>query len=144
MSPEVTKYLFTDPVITEEDQKRWYEEMKKGGDIYWVVNFKGVDIGYASLNRIDTQSKSADPGVYIGEAEYRGVGLGGGILKMVEEYAFEVQNLRKLYGYILSGNRPAIKIYIKNGWVREGVLESHIVKHGKLHDVEIMSLLRSP
>ena len=121
ISPEVTKYLLTDPVITEESQKQWYQGMSKRGDIYWIVNFKGVDIGYASLNGIDTQSLSADPGVYIGEAEYRGIGLGGKILKKIEEQAFKSLNLRKLYGYIISENSKAVRMYRSNGWVCESV-----------------------
>jgi len=144
MSPEVTKYLFTDPVITEENQKQWYKEMRERGDLYWIVNSKGVDIGYASLNKIDAQNLCADPGVYIGESEYRGIGLGGEILKKVEEYAFETLNLHKLYGYILSENHKAIRMYRKNGWLCEGVLFSHIIKHDEFYDVEIMALVRNP
>ena len=143
MSPEVTRYLLTDPVITEESQKQWYQDMSKRGDIYWIVNFKGVDIGYASLNGIDTQSLSADPGVYIGEVEYCGIGLGGKILKRIEEYAFKHLSLHKLYGYIISENNRAIKMYSKNGWVCEAVLPNHVMKH-KLYDVQIMSLVRNP
>jgi len=135
LSPEVARYLLTDPVITEESQKQWYEGMKERGDIYWVINFKGVDIGYASLNKIDTQKLSADPGVYIGEVEYRAIGLGGQILKKIEDYAFEVLGLHKLYGYIISENRKAIRMYKKNGWECEAVLPGHVV-------VEIMSLVR--
>lgn len=143
MSPEVTKYLFTDPVITKEAQEQWYKEMKeRGEDIYWIINFNGVDIGYASLNKIDTQNLNADPGVYIGESEYRGIGLGGKILKKIEEYAFETLNLHKLYGYVLSENHPALKVYLGCGWETEGFLKDHILKHGKFYGVYILSLLR--
>jgi len=143
MSPEVTKYLCVDPVITEEAQEQWYKEMKeRGDDIYWIVNYNGVDIGYASLNKIDTQNRNADPGVYIGMAECRGIGLGGKILRKIEEYAFWTLYLHKLYGYVLSENYPALKIYTENDWKLEGFLKDHILKHGEFYSVYIMSLLR--
>lgn len=139
-SPEVTKYLFTDQAITEEEQQVWYHEIKDS--IYWIINFKNVDIGYASLNKIDTQNRTADPGVYIGELEYRGIGLGGGILRMIENYAFETLEMHKLYGYVLYENYPALRIYSKNGWQLEGFLKDHVLKHGKFFNVYIMSLFR--
>ena len=139
-SPEVTKHLFTDLTITKEEQQRWYRKIKDS--IYWIINFKNVEIGYASLNKIDTQNRTADPGVYIGELEYRGIGLGSSILRNIENYAFGILGMRKLYGYVLSENHPALKIYSKNGWQYEGFLENHILKHGELFNVYIMSLFR--
>jgi UDP-4-amino-4,6-dideoxy-N-acetyl-beta-L-altrosamine N-acetyltransferase len=139
-SPEVTKYLFTDQAITEEEQQVWYREIKDS--MYWIINFKDVEIGYASLNEIDTKNRTADPGVYIGELEYRGIGLGSGILRKIENYAFETLGMHKLHGKVLSENYPALKIYSKNGWQVEGFLKNHILKHDKFFNVYIMSLFR--
>ena len=143
MSAEVTRYLFTDPVITEDGQRQWYAEMKEKGDIYWVINFDGVDIGYASLSKIDAHTLTAYPGVKIGEAEYRGIGLGGKVLRKIEEHAFDVLHLHKLYGYILSGNHKAIKMYEKNGWIPEAVLFNHVVKRSEFCDIKIMCLVKN-
>ena len=142
MLPEVTKYLFTDPVLTVEDQKQWYEEMKEKGDsIYWIVNFENIDIGYATLFNIN--KRMGESGVYIGEIDYRRKGLSKIILRKIVEYAFETLNLHKLYGCVLSENYPALISYLKNGWKVEGVLRDHIFKHDRFYDVYMVTLFRA-
>ena len=40
MMPEVTKYMYTDPQISSEDQRKWFEKISKDSSrIYWVISF---------------------------------------------------------------------------------------------------------
>lgn len=141
VSPEVTKYLLTDPVITVEGQLQWYKGLKDA--LYWIINFEGVDIGYASLVKIDKKNRRGDPGMYIGNTEYRGRGLGKRIMRKIEKHAFETLDLHKLYGPVLSENYSALVSYLKCGWKVEGVLRDHVFKHDKFYDVYMIALLRS-
>lgn len=143
MLSETTKYLFTDPVITVEDQKQWYDCMKKkNASIYWIIVFNDIDIGYCALNAIDQRNGTADPGVCIGETQYRGKGLGRKILRKIEEYAFETILLHKLCGQIVAENHSALMLYLKNGWKIEGVLRDHVCKHARYYDIYMMALFR--
>jgi len=139
MKSEVTKYLYTDPILTIEDQKKWYEELQTKFDAYWILNFKGVDVGYATLR--DIKNKSADPGVFIAETEYRRKGIAKSALISIQEFAFGPLDLHKLYGPILSENYGALLFYLKNGWKIEGVLRDHIFKD-RFYDVYMVALLK--
>jgi len=139
MKPEVTKYLYTNPILTSEDQMKWFLDLQKKDDIYWIINFRGIAIGYAALRNVS--NISADPGVFIAETEYRSKGIGKYVIGEVQEYAFTVLGLRKLYGPILSENLNALMTYLKNGWTVEGVLRDHIYKD-KLYDVYMIALFK--
>lgn len=144
MSPEITKHLFTDPVITVGDQEQWYREMEEGGNaVYWIISFDDTDIGYAALANIDMQNKRGEPGIYIGETEYRGQGLGRIIMRKITQYAFEYLQLNKLYGLILSENYSTLINYLKTGWKIEGVLKDHVFKHNRFYDVYMTALLKA-
>jgi len=143
MSPIVTKYLLNDPIITPEDQQKWYMRIKESTEsIYWMASVDGVDIGYASIDRINHVNMSADPGMYIAEQEYRGIGLGRSIILNIQKYAFEQLNLNKLYGPILSPNYPALISYLRSGWKIEGVLREHCLKYDQFHDVIMIAILK--
>lgn len=142
MLPEVTKYLFSDPVLTIESQEQWYEKIKKKGDsLYWIVNFEGVDIGYVVLKDIDERNKRAKPMIYIGVVEYQGKGLGKLMIAFLESYAFERLHLHKLCAYVLSENYPSLISYLKRRWKIEGILKDHIFKC-KFHTIYVLALFK--
>lgn len=142
MLPHVTKYLFTDPVISPNDQKQWFKRLQhKRTSLYWILSFHDLDIGYTALTDIDLKNKTAHPRVYICEIGYRGRGYAKHTLARLQKLAFTNFPLRKLYAQILSENYPALFTYLKNGWRIEGVLRDHIFKH-KFHDLYQLALLK--
>lgn len=143
MLPKITKYLFSDPVITAEGQRQWYKEMKeRGSSLFWIFNFEDVDIGYAALSNIDEETRRGDLNIYIGEADYRGRGLSKKMLQKLEEHAFEILHFHKLCARVFSENYPALMAYLKNGWKIEGVLRDHVFKHDRFYDVYMVALLK--
>ncbi len=143
MSPEMTRFLLTDPIITPEAQKKWYESVKDGKKYKcWIINSDGVDIGYVNLADIDEVNKRTDgPGAFICEEEYRGRGLAKHIIMNLQRHAFEDLGLHKLYGPIISANAAAIAAYLKSGWQIEGYCRDHIYKNGRFWDVVMVGML---
>jgi len=142
MHPDVTKYLFTDPLITTDDQRLWFKQLQqKNNSIYWIITYYAQDIGYASLTHIDRKNKRADPGVYICETGYRYRGFGKSILHALQKYAFERLHLHKLTAQVLSHNHAALNLYSHSGWSVQGILRDHILKD-KFYDVTNFSLLK--
>ncbi|MFV0440864.1 MAG: hypothetical protein ACK5LV_06175 [Lachnospirales bacterium] len=46
MLPEVTKYMFSDPVLTVENQKKWLDNILHRTDVlYWIIYFDNTPIG---------------------------------------------------------------------------------------------------
>jgi len=141
MHPEVTKYLYTDPILTKEDQEKWYANLQEINDIYWIISYDKIDIGYAALRDV-VSNISADPGIFIADTRYRKKGIAKFVIGKIQEYAFEVMGLSKLYGPVLSENYGALMAYLKNGWIIEGCLKRHIYKNKKYYDVYMIALFR--
>ena len=75
MKPSVTKYMNTDPKLTIEGQKKWFEKISSDPTCrYWVIDVDGVGIGVLGLIDIDHDNKRVSWVWYIGEESYRGQG----------------------------------------------------------------------
>ena len=61
MDPNVTKYMYSDPVLTPEMQKQWFEKIDKDESCkYWVISFDGRDIGLLNITDIDNKNKRCE------------------------------------------------------------------------------------
>lgn len=143
MSPDVTKYLLTDPVITEESQKVWWESVKDH-DKYkcWIVNADGTDVGYCDLASFDVVNQRADPGIYIGHPDFRGKGLAKHVMLNQQRHAFEHFGLHKLYGPVMAANSATVAAVLRVGFLLEGYLQDHVYKNGQFWDIIMIGLLR--
>ena len=57
-------------------------------------------------------------------------------------YCFFRLNLNKVYLKVITENPNAIKLYEKNGFVKEGILREEHFDEGRFKDVLVMSILR--
>ncbi|MDR0710121.1 MAG: GNAT family N-acetyltransferase [Spirochaetaceae bacterium] len=57
-------------------------------------------------------------------------------------YAFDILNMHKVYLYVDVDNAPAVHIYEKIGFVKEGHLRKQFFANGEYHDSYIMGLFR--
>ena len=144
MSPEVTKYMYSDPILDLNKQREWYENIikKEESDIYWIINFENTDIGVISINNIDKKNKHASRGHYIGDLNFRGRGLSRSIQYNTYYYAFEKLHLNKLWFEILEFNHRNIELSKKYGAKIEGIFKEHCYKNGTFYDVVRMAMLK--
>ena len=146
--PEVYRNLFGQFLITEEQHVEYHHKFIETGLVkqYIVEMIDGagvVDIGTAFLKNIDTVSRKAEFGLFIGELTARGKGLAFEIVQSVLEVAFEDMHLNKVYLSVFSENAPAIRSYKKAGFKTDGVLRQDFFDGQKFVDVILMSILNS-
>jgi UDP-4-amino-4,6-dideoxy-N-acetyl-beta-L-altrosamine N-acetyltransferase len=146
MAPEVTKYMYTDPVITLDMQKEWYEKIiiNKELEKYWIIQLDNtVDVGLLSINNIDYHNKQASWAYYIASTEARGKGLGRILECNIYDYVLNELNLNKLWCEVFEFNDKVISIHEKFGSKIEGKFIDHIYKNGEYHNVIRMAILKS-
>ena len=143
-SPEVTKYMYTDPKPDMELQKKWYKEkvINSKTDKYWTINFEGSDVGLVSLNNIDLVNQRCYWAYYIGETSFLGKGIGKQVELNIMDYVFNKMKLNKLCCEVFCFNETVIKIHEKFGSKIEGTLRKHIFKNGKYFDIVTMGILQ--
>ena len=74
---------------------------------------------------------------------YRGRGLGGALLRAVLGEA-RAQGLRRIELEVYDSNRPAVRLYERFGFTREGIKRSARILDGQTEDILCMALLLPP
>lgn len=99
-------------------------------------------IGVLDLDGIGWNNRTAWFSIAIGDAANRGRGYGTEASVLGLRFAFDELNLRRVSLTVFSYNQPAIAIYEKLGFVREGVYREFIERDGQVFDMYLYGLLR--
>lgn len=142
MLPEITRYMNTDPKLTIEGQRQWFEKIKKSDrDFYWILEVDGVASGVVSLVGYDLNQ--IHTGVYIAVKEKRSLKLTLYLQWNLYRYAFEYLGVHKVCEEVFSENKEVNRILDMCGSKREGVLRESVCKNGKYYDVVTRGILKS-
>lgn len=144
MLPEVTSYMYTDPQLTIESQKIWYDKISESQtDLYWVIEYDSTPIGVFYILNVDKVNLKCSWGYYIGDSSFRGRGIGTALECNLYDYGFYSLGLNKIGCEVFEFNDKVIKIHQKFGAEIEGIFKEHIVKNGEKYNVVYMSILKS-
>lgn len=145
---KVIRYLLAQQGVTMAKEKAYIKGILKKdsrNNNFAIINEDGKHIGSASLDKVDTQHKSALFGIVIGEKNEWGKGYAQECVKILADYLFKKLKFNRLTLHVASENKPAIAAYTKAGFVQEGLLrraEWNLVTK-KFQDTIVMSILRS-
>jgi UDP-4-amino-4,6-dideoxy-N-acetyl-beta-L-altrosamine N-acetyltransferase len=143
-SPEVSTYMYSDSIISIEQQDKWFEKISnEKKTIYWLIQYNGRNIGLASLTGIDYTLSSCYWAFYIGDLSLRGGGIGAKIEYNVLEYVFNTLKLNKLRCEVFDNNDKVIKLHEKFGFRREAYYREHCIKNNQKLDVVGLAILKS-
>lgn len=142
-NPEVTRYMFTDPDLSLEKQRRWFERIAADPTrLDWIINADSEDVGLVSLVRIDDVNRRCGVGHYLGAPNARGKGIGKAVELNILAYVFETLKLNKFCAEVLAFNEKAIRLHQKCGSKVEGRRHQHVYKNGEYLDVVEVGILR--
>ena len=99
-------------------------------------------IGYLEVDGILWNHGTAWISLGIGEAVHRGRGYGHAAMTLGLDFVFGELNLRRIQLTVFSYNTPAISLYERLGFRREGVFREFLHRDGELHDMLLYGLLR--
>lgn len=143
MRPEVSKTLFTNPVITMDSQRIWYAKLKNDkSQIRWIIYYDKVPIGSIYIVDIDYNNRRCESGVFIAEKQYNSMELYMNIHWNLFEYIFNVLGLNRIFAYIMSENGAVVKLSKYMGLDIEGTLRQHSYKDGSYHDVIVVGITK--
>lgn len=100
-------------------------------------------VGYISLSNIVWSNRVADLGVYVGDAEDWGKGIGSEAVSILLSYAFNELNLHRIQLDVVDYNKRAIRLYNQLGFAHEGTRRQHGQRDGEHFDVLIYGILAS-
>ena len=143
----ITDYIYTSGMVASlAKEKAWLEsaaleENKRNFAIVEAANDEVI--GSISLDKIDSISRSAELGIFIGKAARHGRGYGTEAVNLILEYGFRYLNLHSVQLKVIANNERAHKCYIKCGFRDAGRLRESIFVGGEYRDELWMDILAS-
>ena len=142
MRPYITEYMNTDPELTLEGQKAWYDKIKNGGkEFNWIIQCDGVPVGLIRIMDIDRTNSRCSWGYYVAEKSYRSLKLALNLEWSLYDFVFDVLKLHKLCNETFAENQRVIKLHTICGSKVDGILRQHIYKNGVYHDISVGSII---
>jgi RimJ/RimL family protein N-acetyltransferase len=130
---------------TEKQLAEYIEQQQKSATAFAfaIRPANGEDlIGYCDLDGIIWSQQTSWLSIGIGDPAQRGKGYGAEAMRLLLRFAFDELNLRRVQLTVFSYNEPAIRLYEKLGFRREGVFREFLQRDGQLHDMLLYGLLR--
>jgi RimJ/RimL family protein N-acetyltransferase len=132
--------------MSRAEEEAWFDGMvaRQGkSDYHFVMCLIEDDrpIGTLGLFEINYVNGTAGIGISIGEKELWGQGLGTDAMYALMDFGFGQLRLERLWLEVYEYNARARRSYEKCGFTLEGTERNAIFKHGRHHDVHLMSIL---
>lgn len=99
-------------------------------------------IGDVELRVGPPENRAGEVGIMIGERDCWGRGYGTDALRTLCRFAFEQMNLHRIELHVFAEHEQAIRVYERVGFRVEGRRQDAIYKHGRFHDMLLMSVLQ--
>lgn len=139
---ETFKYLGGGFLPTSIDhQIKWIDTMidTTGNDKRFIIcDYNDIPIGMVGLYNINWIHRTCEIGIFIGENIARGKGYGKESCLLIEKFAHEYLNLRKIKLEVVSENKTAIQMWESLGYKKIGErIKERFIK-GEYKDLTLM------
>ncbi len=109
----------------------------------FVIEVDGTVIGGIGLHFRSRRDGTAALGIAIFDPAYVGKGYGRDAIRVLLDWAFRIQNYRRIWLETHASNERAVRAYRACGFVEEGRLRQHYYYDGAYNDAVVMGILRS-
>lgn len=108
--------MINQDVISAEQQKKWFSALKETSQEHYIVDYRDQAVGYANF-KPDSNGKSGQTGLYIGEKKYRGTVLAFCLALALLDHVFLQLKVEYLKAEVLSHNSAALRFNEQLGYV---------------------------
>lgn len=129
-----------------EQMEAWFDAAKDSTTGFrFAVRVAADDslIGIVELDGILWNQRVGWVSLLIGAADSRGKGFGHEAMELTLRFAFHELNLHRLQLTVFEYNTPAIALYERLGFRREGTYREFLERDGQRYDMLLYGLLRS-
>lgn len=131
--------------LSEMDFDAWIGRMAgTPQNVFFIIAERErlVPVGFCFLAGLEPIHRRARLGIAIGEAAFRGRGLGRDAVSALVRHGMQDLGLERVALDVSTGNAAALRLYAACGFRHEGVLRRHFFVDGAFHDAAAMAILR--
>mgnify|MGYP001072050321 CR=1 FL=1 len=143
-SDAVRKNFIYQKPFTRQSHMHWMETMVDAGKaVQMIICLKEGDrpVGSVYIRDIDYCHHKGEYGIFIGEPDARGKGIGTKAAGLMLRYAFENLQLHRLFLRVFADNLQAMASYKKAGFEKEAYLRDDVYINGMYRDIVLMAVL---
>ena len=136
-------FIYQEP-FTRQGHEEWIRNMVETGKVVQAIICSLASdrpLGSVYIRDIDRRHNKAEYGIFIGEPDARGRGIGTAAAKLMLRYCFEEEKLHRIYLRALAGNEQALRSYEKAGFRKEACLKDDVRIDGKYCDIIWMAAI---
>lgn len=123
-SASVAQFMEHKKEISKEEQQLWFANIDPAKEFYFIIKKDHLAIGMIHINKINSESKSAEVGLFIGENNFQGTGIAFGASLNLLDFAFYELDLHEVFAKINSANKNAIRYNSFLGFIEESKLNN--------------------
>lgn len=94
-----------------------------------------MPLGSVYLQNFEEEHKKAEEGIFLGEEQAHGKGIGTEAAKLMLDYAFGELGLHKVAARVLAYNKASMRIHEKAGYVQEAYFKEELFLNGQYEDL---------
>lgn len=143
-SDAVRRNFIYQELFTRQSHENWIKNMVEPGKVVqMVICEEGTDRPFGSvyIRDIDHNHHKGEYGIFIGEPDARGRGVGTSAAKLMLRYGFEELHLHKIFLRVFADNQQAVRSYEKAGFIQEAYLKDEVCIDGKYRDMLLMAVI---
>lgn len=145
----VREHFIYQALFTKESHENWIRTMVETGKVDQLIiclqpereGEEGLAVGSVYIRDIDHIHNKAEYGIFIGEEDARGKGIGSMAASLMIEYCFKQLKLHRLFLRVFADNQQAIRSYEKAGFIKEAYLKDDVRIQGQYRDIVLMGIL---
>lgn len=144
--PDIYLKIGVQVPFTKEQQEQWFATLQEDNSkIVFAIcrQDDDVHIGNVSLDMIDRRHRNARLSIFIADNSQRSKGFGSETLTLLEQYAFTMLDLHKIWCKTDEDDPKVLNFYKKFGFMQEGLLKEHEIKDGKFVDKVLFAKLKT-
>ncbi len=123
--PGINRYMLFQEHITMEEHRRWFTSLGTGS-VYLMIRWNDQNIGVFNLREIDWELRSAEAGIFIGDAAYRKSYVPMLCILAMMDLVFDVFGFSELKARVRRDNAEALQMNRDLGYSACGEDESAI------------------
>lgn len=136
-------YVLPIPMTKEKVDKTIADYNEENDSIIFAIrDIENHIIGIAGYYDIVKDNQVATLFIGIGDKSQQGKGYGKKALDELLDYGFKTLNLHRIQLNVISFNTPAIALYEKAGFQKEGTMKEFVLRDGKRYDLYMYAKLR--
>lgn len=136
-------FIYQEP-FTREGHLKWLETMidtKKGYQFIACDKKTNQPVGCTYLRDFDKKHNKIEIGIFLGEKEWMGRGLGSEMINLTVQFGFEELHIHKVFSRIFADNIASMKSFEKCGFIREAYFKEEVFVNTQYRDIIFMAVI---